>query len=64
MTCHTNAATLGNIHRSLNSILNLLVKQQAPCFEANAVVKGEIKKVALSSYKGKYVILVFYPLDL
>ena len=28
-----------------------------------AVVDGEIKKVSLSDYKGKYVVLFFYPKD-
>jgi len=26
-----------------------------------AVVDGEIKKVSLSDFKGKYVVLLFYP---
>eukprot|EP01138_Halocafeteria_seosinensis_P006247 gb/GECG01006388.1/.p1 GENE.gb/GECG01006388.1/~~gb/GECG01006388.1/.p1 ORF type:complete len:280 (+),score=47.61 gb/GECG01006388.1/:1-840(+) len=39
------------------------VKQPAPTFEADALVNGEFKKVKLSEYKGKYVVLFFYPLD-
>jgi len=37
--------------------------QPAPHFEGMAVVKGEFKKISLSDYKGKYVVLFFYPLD-
>lgn len=40
-----------------------IVTHPAPNFTANAVVNGEIVKVSLSDYAGKYVILVFYPLD-
>jgi len=35
----------------------------APVFEGMAVVNGEFKKISLSDYKGKYVVLFFYPLD-
>lgn len=41
----------------------MLVTQPAPNFTAKAVVDGEIKSVSLSDYAGKYVLLVFYPLD-
>lgn len=40
-----------------------LVGQKAPNFKAQAVVKGEIKPVSLEDYKGKWVVLFFYPLD-
>ena len=35
----------------------------APTFKAKGVVNGVFKDVDLSSYKGKYVILLFYPED-
>lgn len=35
----------------------------APVFTASAVVNGDIKPLSLSEYKGKYVVLFFYPLD-
>jgi len=41
----------------------MIVSKQAPAFTANAAVQGQIKKLSLSDYKGKWVILVFYPLD-
>lgn len=40
------------------------IGQPAPAFKATAVVDDEFKEVALSDYKGKYVVLFFYPLDL
>jgi peroxiredoxin 2/4 len=41
----------------------LRVGQQAPDFTATAVVDQEFKTVKLSEYRGRYVILFFYPLD-
>ena len=35
----------------------------APDFTAKAVFDGQIEELTLSSYKGKYVILFFYPFD-
>eukprot|EP00877_Chromochloris_zofingiensis_P013911 jgi/Chrzof1/8774/Cz03g24030.t1 len=35
----------------------------APNFQAPAVVDGEIKNIRLSDYRGKYVVLFFYPKD-
>ena len=41
-----------------------LPRSQAPQFtNVNAVVNNEFKQVSLSDYKGKYVVLVFYPFD-
>ncbi len=41
----------------------LRVGQPAPDFTATAVVDQEMKDIKLSNYKGKYVVLFFYPLD-
>ncbi len=41
----------------------LRVGQAAPDFVATAVVDQEFKTVKLSDYRGKYVVLFFYPLD-
>ena len=41
----------------------LRVGQSAPDFTATAVVDQEFKTIKLSDYRGKYVILLFYPLD-
>jgi peroxiredoxin (alkyl hydroperoxide reductase subunit C) len=37
--------------------------QQAPDFELNAHVDGGFKNVKLSDYRGKWVVLCFYPGD-
>jgi alkyl hydroperoxide reductase subunit AhpC len=39
------------------------VGSPAPDFSANAVVGSEFKQVSLADYKGKWVVLFFYPLD-
>jgi alkyl hydroperoxide reductase subunit AhpC len=39
------------------------VQKEAPDFTATAVVDGAFKPVRLSDYRGKYVVLYFYPLD-
>ena len=41
----------------------LRVGQPAPDFTATAVVDQEFKEVSLTKYRGKYVVLFFYPLD-
>lgn len=41
----------------------LQVGQLAPGFSATAVFDQEFKDVKLSDYRGKYVVLFFYPLD-
>ena len=39
------------------------VGQEAPDFELEALSDGDFKKVRLSSYRGKWVVLFFWPLD-
>lgn len=39
------------------------VGQKAPDFEASAYVAGGFKKVKLSDFAGKWVVLCFYPGD-
>jgi len=39
------------------------IGKPAPQFEGMAVVNNEFKKISLSDYAGKYVVLFFYPLD-
>jgi alkyl hydroperoxide reductase subunit AhpC len=42
----------------------LMVGQKAPDFTLDAVVgKGDFKKISLEDFKGKWVVLFFYPLD-
>ena len=40
------------------------LQKAAPIFKGTAVVDGQFKEISLEDYKGKYVILFFYPLDL
>lgn len=39
------------------------IGKPAPDFTAQAVVDGKIKEVSLKDYRGKWVVLFFYPLD-
>ncbi len=39
------------------------VQKPAPEFSGRAVVGEELKEIKLSDYKGKYIVLFFYPLD-
>lgn len=41
----------------------LKIGQPAPDFKAQAYVSGDFKDVSLKDYKGKWVVLFFYPLD-
>jgi alkyl hydroperoxide reductase subunit AhpC len=44
--------------------MSVLVQKPAPDFKAQAVMPdGSFKEVSMSDYKGKYVLLFFYPLD-
>src|SRR5215216_4447259 len=44
-------------------LMPAFVTKEAPDFTADAVVNNEFKTIKLSDYKGKYVVLFFYPLD-
>lgn len=41
----------------------LKIRKPAPAFTATAYVNGAFKKVSLSDFSGKYLVLFFYPLD-
>src|SRR5256885_16797188 len=43
--------------------MSAFVSDSAPDFSSDAYVNGEFRKVSLSDYKGKKVVLFFYPLD-
>jgi alkyl hydroperoxide reductase subunit AhpC len=40
-----------------------LVGRKAPEFTADAFDRGEVRKVSLSEYRGRWVMLFFYPAD-
>ena len=41
----------------------MIINKKASDFKEDAFVNGTIKKISLSDYKGKWVILFFYPAD-
>jgi alkyl hydroperoxide reductase subunit AhpC len=43
--------------------MSAFVSAPAPDFSADAYVNGEFRKVSLADFKGKKVVLFFYPLD-
>lgn len=43
--------------------MGVMVTQPAPDFTSMAVVHKQFKQISLSSYRGKYVVLFFWPLD-
>jgi peroxiredoxin (alkyl hydroperoxide reductase subunit C) len=43
--------------------MSTLVGKRAPAFSLNAVQEGQFKTISLDQYKGKWVVLFFYPLD-
>ena len=44
--------------------MSSLVTQPAPEFKSQAVLPdGSFKEISLADYRGKYVVLFFYPLD-
>ena len=43
--------------------MSRLVGNKAPDFKATAVVNGKFQEVSLSDFKGKWKVLLFYPLD-
>jgi len=53
-----------NHHNSNTSKMSeTFIGKPAPDFKGTAVVDGEFKDIALKDYKGKYLVLFFYPLD-
>jgi peroxiredoxin (alkyl hydroperoxide reductase subunit C) len=43
--------------------MSIQIGKEAPDFETAAYMGGEIKKVKLSDYRGKWIMLYFYPGD-
>jgi len=39
------------------------IQKPAPSFSGTAVIDGQFKNISLTDYKGRYVVLLFYPLD-
>ena len=43
--------------------MSATVGKKAPDFTADAFDHGEVKKVSLADYRGRWVMLFFYPAD-
>eukprot|EP00047_Mylnosiga_fluctuans_P004837 m.236844 g.236844 ORF g.236844 m.236844 type:complete len:232 (-) comp13043_c0_seq1:31-726(-) len=62
--CHDASQVSWNNHyRHKHDTSQARIQAPAPDFSAPAVVNGNIQEVKLSNFKGKYVVLLFYPLD-
>ena len=57
----TSTAQVQTTERSTK--MTAKVGKAAPDFEANAFFDGGFKNIKLSDYKGKWVVLCFYPGD-
>lgn len=44
-------------------IMSLQIGKEAPGFKVSAFADGEFKEIGLEEYKGKWVVLFFYPAD-
>ncbi len=54
----------GEQKKEAENMCEARIQQEAPAFAAQAVMPdGTFKELTLSEYKGKYVVLFFYPLD-
>lgn len=49
--------------RNHHELVGARVQCPAPDFKGTAVVDGQFKEINLNDYKGKYLVLFFYPLD-
>ncbi|KAL1920348.1 uncharacterized protein VTP21DRAFT_1494 [Calcarisporiella thermophila] len=43
--------------------MTVQIQKPAPFFKGTAVVDGEFKTISIDDFKGKYLVLFFYPLD-
>ena len=57
------AAPVSTVHPGSQDTVGFEVGSPAPPFTLDAVVNQEFKKISLSDYQGKWVVLFFYPGD-
>jgi hypothetical protein len=62
-TSSPESAPTGAITEGGKSMVQAFVGKPAPDFEASAFVSGGFKNIKLSDYKGKWIVLCFYPGD-
>ncbi len=53
-----------SIKTKTSNMSQTFIGKPAPDFKGTAVVNGEFKEISLADYKGKYLVVFFYPLDL
>ena len=51
-------------HSTRISVFVHSVSKPAPMFEGISVMNGEFAEISLRDFKNKYLVLLFYPLDL
>jgi len=61
--CVNNRQIIRSIASTSSLMHYVRVQMPAPNFKGTAVIGDEFKDIQLSDYKGKYLVLVFYPLD-
>ncbi|KAG5478381.1 hypothetical protein LSCM4_04613 [Leishmania orientalis] len=61
--CRGFAATSPLLNLDYQMYRTATVREPAPQFSGQAVVNGAIKEINSNDYKGKYVVLFFYPMD-
>ncbi|KAK7198371.1 peroxidoxin [Novymonas esmeraldas] len=57
------AATAPLLNLDYQMYRTATVREPAPQFAGKAVVDGAIKEISSNDYKGKYIVLFFYPMD-
>lgn len=65
--CVLKAYNVNRPHLEFNFLLQEMapnLAKPAPQFSGTAVVNGQFKDIKLDDFKGKYLVLFFYPLDL
>ncbi len=58
-TIHSTKMSHGHAHAHQHGPV---IGKAAPAFKATAVVNGDFKEVSSTDYKGKWLVLFFYPL--
>jgi len=51
------------VQKKEGAAMGVMVGKPAPDFEASAFVQGGFKNIKLSDYRGKWVVICFYPGD-
>ena len=52
----------GALHKE-DSGMEVFIGKEAPDFKAEAYHRGTAKEIQLSSYRGQWVVVLFYPAD-